>query len=189
MVIRSGTENTYNYLTLKMSPGTAAASMDVIKKVWRKTFPNGLFEGKLQSEVFDYSFQDVKGVQNVILFGAVLSVLLSAMGLFGLVSLNMNAKIKDFCVRKIFGAEISDLSKKLLNRYLISWGIAAIIGGTLAYIAVKNFLDSFFAFHSGVGFIPLGAALLVILLVIAMTISSQIWRVYKANPSEILKSE
>ncbi|WP_194776851.1 ABC transporter permease [Pararhodonellum marinum] len=189
MVIRSGSESTFNFLTLKMSLGTAASSMDLVKKIWRDTFPKDLFEGKLQADVFYNSFEDVRGVQNIILFAALLSVLLSAMGLFGLVSLNMNARIKDFCIRKIFGAAISDLSKKLIYRYLISWGIASVLGGVLAYLTVKSFLDSFFAFHSGVGLIPLASGLIVLLIVIGMTVSSQIWKVYKANPSEILKSE
>jgi len=86
--------------------------------------------------------------------------------LTGLVSLNLNARIKDFCVRKIFGAEIGDLSKKLLKRYLISWGVTSVLGGTLAYLAVKSFLDSFFAFHSGVGLIPLAIGLMVLLILV-----------------------
>ncbi len=189
MVIRSGADSTFNYLTLKMSPGTAASSMDLVKKNWRETFPKGLFEGKLQADVFDFSFEDVRGVQNIILFGGILSVLLSAMGLFGLVSLNMNARIKDFCVRKIFGAAIGDLSKKLFKRYLISWGVASVLGGILAYLAVTSFLNSFFAFNSGVGLIPLGAGFMVLLIVIGLTVSSQLWKIYNANPSQILKSE
>ncbi len=189
MVIRSGMDSTFNYLTLKMSPGTAASSMDLVKEIWRESFPRSLFEGKLQTEVFDNSFNDVRGVQNVILFGAILSVLLSAMGLFGLVSLNMNARIKDFCVRKIFGTAIGDLSQKLFKRYLIIWSIAAVLGSSVAYLIMQSFLDSFFAYHSGVGLIPLGSGLVVLLSVIGLTVSSQLWKVYKANPSQILKAE
>jgi ABC-type antimicrobial peptide transport system permease subunit len=163
--------------------------MGLVKEIWREFFPKGLFEGKLQTEVFDHSFNDVRGIQNIILFGAILSLLLSAMGLFGLVSLNINARIRDFCVRKIFGAAIGDLSQRLFKRYLVIWGVASVLGGSLAYLAVKNFLDSFFAFHSGVGLIPLGSGLIVLLTVIGMTVSTQLWKVYKSNPSQILKSE
>jgi ABC-type antimicrobial peptide transport system permease subunit len=189
MVIRSGMDSGFNYLTLKLNPGTAASSMGLVKEIWREFFPKGLFEGKLQTEVFDHSFNDVRGIQNIILFGAILSLLLSAMGLFGLVSLNINARIRDFCVRKIFGAAIGDLSQRLFKRYLVIWGVASVLGGSLAYLAVKNFLDSFFAFHSGVGLIPLGSGLIVLLTVIGMTVSTQLWKVYKSNPSQILKSE
>lgn len=177
LVIQSGRDSLFNYLTLKMSPGTATSSMDQVKAIWRQFFPRSLFEGKLQTEVFDQSFRDVRGVQNVILFGAILSVLLSAMGLFGLVSLNMNSRIKDYCVRKIFGASIEHLSQKLFKRYLISWVIASVCGGSIAFLAVKNFLDSFFAYHSGVGFIPLGSGFGVLLAVIGLTVGLQLWKV------------
>ncbi|MDG1276687.1 MAG: ABC transporter permease [Algoriphagus sp.] len=189
MVIRSGSDSIYNYLTLQMSPGTALSAMDLVKKTWREAIPAGLFEGKLQADVFEREFSDVRGIQHIIIFAAVLAVILAAMGLFGLVSLNMNSRIKDFCVRKVFGAGTNELTRKLFKRYLISWGIASILGGCLAFVMVNQFLDSFFAFHSGVGFIPLTTGLLGLLLVIGLTVSSQIFKVMKANPADILKSE
>ncbi|WP_075350777.1 FtsX-like permease family protein [Algoriphagus marinus] len=189
MVIRSGSDSIYNYLTLQMSPGTALSAMDLVKKTWREAIPAGLFEGKLQADVFEREYSDVRGIQHIIIFAAVLAVILAAMGLFGLVSLNMNSRIKDFCVRKVFGAGTSDLTKKLFKRYLISWGIASILGGGLAFVIVTQFLDSFFAFHAGVGFIPIATGLMVLLLVIGLTVSSQIWKVVKANPANILKAE
>ncbi len=189
MVIRASPDTTFNYLTLKMSAGTAESSMESVKKIWHETVPRGLFEGKLQSEVFDREFTDVQGVRNIILFSAILAVILAGLGLFGLVSLNMNSHIKDYCVRKVFGANLGDLSMKLLKRYLIIWGIASVVGGAFSLVIISNFLDSFFAFHSGVGLLPLGLGLLILLLVIAGTVSSQIWKIVWANPATILKAE
>lgn len=188
-VIRATGDSAYDFLTLQMSPGSASASMELVKGSFREIFPKALFEGKLQAEVFEFSFNDARGVQNIILFSAILAVLLSAMGLYGLVSLNMSSRIKDFCIRKVFGAEMGDLSKKLFRRYLISWGIASILGGVVSYLIVTVFLSSFFAFHSGVGLLPLSSGILGLLLVIGVTVSSQLWKVYKANPSYILKAE
>jgi ABC-type antimicrobial peptide transport system permease subunit len=188
-VIRATEDSAYDFLTLQMSTGSASSSMELVKGSFREVFPLGLFEGKLQADVFEFSFNDVRGVQNIILFSAILAVLLSAMGLFGLVSLNMSSRIKDFCIRKVFGAALGDLSKKLFKRYLISWGIASILGGVVSFLIVSAFLDSFFAFHSGVGLLPLASGILGLLLVIGVTVSSQLWKVHKANPSYILKSE
>jgi ABC-type antimicrobial peptide transport system permease subunit len=131
----------------------------------------------------------VRGVQNIILFSAILAVLLSAMGLYGLVSLNMSSRIKDYCIRKVFGATLEDLSKKLFRSYLISWGIASVLGGVVSFVSITSFLNSFFAFHSGVGLLPLASGILGLLLVIGVTVSSQLWKVHKANPSYVLKSE
>ncbi|MEB2777683.1 ABC transporter permease [Algoriphagus sp. D3-2-R+10] len=189
VVIRASQDTTYNYLTLKMNAGQAISSIETVKKIWRETIPRGLFEGKLQTEVFDREVADVRGVSNIILFSAILAVILASLGLFGLVSLNMNSHVKDYCVRKVFGANLGDLSMKLLKRYLIIWGIASVLGGAFSMLIISNFLDSFFAFHSGVGIVPIGLGLLILLLVIAITVSSQIWKILKANPAAILKSE
>lgn len=127
--------------------------------------------GKLQADVFEFSFYDVRGVQNIIIFSAILAILLSAMGLYALVSLNMSSRIKDFCIRKVFGAEMGDLSKKRFRRYLISCGIASVLGGVLSFVVVTSFLNNFFAFHSGVGLLPLTSGILGLLLVIGAIVS------------------
>ncbi|MBN3584660.1 ABC transporter permease [Algoriphagus aestuarii] len=189
MAISASPDSTFNYLTLKMNPGSAEGSMEAVKKIWHETVPLGLFEGKLQTQVFEREIADVNGVAKLISFSAALSVILALLGLFGLVSLNMTAHIKDYCIRKVFGANVEDLSKKLLKRYLIIWGIAAVIGSVFSAFFITSFLDSFFAFHSGVGIIPLGFALFILLGVIISTVASQIWKVIKANPAVILKSE
>ncbi|MEB2782402.1 ABC transporter permease [Algoriphagus sp. C2-6-M1] len=189
MVIRASQDTTFNYLTLKMSAGTASSSMEAVKKIWHETVPRGLFTGGLQTEVFNREAKDAQGVSTIILFSAILAVVLAALGLFGLVSLNMSSRLKDFCVRKVFGANMGDLSVKLLKRYLIIWGIASVLGGAFSMLIISKFLDSFFAFHSGVGIVPIGLGLMILLLVIAGTVGSQIWKILKANPAAILKSE
>jgi len=63
------------------------------------------------------------------------------------------------------------------------------LGAGLSIVLISTFLNSFFAFHSGVGIVPIGLGLLILLLVIAATVSSQIWKIQKANPAAILKSE
>lgn len=189
MIIRASPDTTFNYLTLQTTQGAAADLMPTVKKIWHETIPRGLFEGKLQSDVFLREFQDVKGVKNILLFSAILAVLLSSMGLFGLVSLSMNSRIKDFCVRKVFGADLGDISFKLMKRYLIIWLIAAILGGVASMILISAFLNSFFAFHSGVGLVPIGSAIFLLLAVITITVASQIWKVMKVNPAIILKAE
>ena len=189
MAIRASPDSVFDYLTLKMNPGSAESSMETVKKIWHETVQLGLFEGKLQTEVFENEIADVNGVSKLISFSATLSVILALLGLFGLVSLNMTAHIKDYCIRKVFGANIEDLSKKLLKRYVIIWGIAAVIGSVFSVFFISSFLDSFFAFHSGVGMIPLGFTLFILLALILTTVASQIWKVIKANPAVILKSE
>lgn len=189
LVIRASQDTTFNYLTLKTTQGSAADLLPAVKKIWHETIPRGLFEGKLQADVFRLEFDDVRGVRNIILFAGLLAVLLSGMGLFGLVSLNMSSRIKDFCVRKVFGADLTDISMKLMKRYLVIYCVAAVLGGAFSIVIISSFLDSFFAFHSGVGIVPIGSALLVLLIVILSTVASQIWKVMKVNPAVVLKSE
>ncbi len=189
MVIKASDSKDFNYLTLSFLEGNDTQTMEEVRSIWRGIFPRDLFTGQFQNQVFDQAINDAEGVQNILLFASGLCIILAAMGLFGLVSLNLKARIKDYCVRKVYGASTPGLAVGLVRRYLILGSIAAILGGGLAWFAVSGFLDSFFAFHSGVGVIPLGTSIGLLLIVVLLTGFSQIFRLEKANPSVVLKSE
>lgn len=189
LVIRASKDSAFNYLNLKLVAGSEAEMKEEVKEIWHETVANGLYAGMLQSDVFDDYFDDLNGVRNLLLFTSVLAIMLSAMGLFGLVSLNINARMKDFSIRKIMGAGLGELAKIIFKRYLILWLIAGTIGAALGSWAISGLLNSVFAFHSGVGPVTIITALLLLLLVIILTISSQVIKVKKDNPADTLKSE
>ncbi len=189
VVIMGTPDAAFNYLTLKLEPGTEQKMAQTVKTIWHNEVENGLYQGELQSEVFDLYYDDLNGVSNMLIFTAILAIILSAMGLFGIVSLNINARMKDFSIRKIMGASLSQLAQKIFERYIILWGIACILGCGLAVMAISSLLDMVFAFHSGVGLLTICAAVFILLLVIICTVGTQVLKVNKNNPADTLKIE
>ncbi len=182
-------DTNFTYLTAKLAAGTESKIEDKVKTIWHNKVEDGLYQGQLQSEVFDIYFEDFKGVSKMLIFTAILAILISAMGLFGLVSLNINARLKDFSIRKILGASIMHLAQKIFKKYLVLWIISCIIGGILAQLAISSLLNMVYAFHSGVGFITIASSTIILLLVIFLTVGSQVWKVKRNNPADTLKME
>ncbi|MDN3203339.1 FtsX-like permease family protein [Algoriphagus sediminis] len=189
MVMKASNTKDFDHLTLSFSAGNDQEAMEEVRAIWREIFPKDLFTGQFQSQVFDGAINDARGVQNVLLVAAGLCIILAAMGLFGLVSLNLKARIKDYCVRKVYGAGTPGLAVGLVRRYLLLGSLSAVLGGGLAWYAVGGFLDSFFAFHSGVGLFPVGVSIALLFIVVLLTGAYQMIYLNKANPSVVLKSE
>ncbi|MFT4741446.1 MAG: putative ABC transport system permease protein, partial [Marivirga sp.] len=150
---------------------------------------NGLYQGELQSAVFDDYYEDLNGVSNMLIFTSILAIILSAMGLFGIVSLNINARMKDISIRKIMGASIGQLAQNIFKRYLLLWAIACVLGSALAGMIINLMLDTLFAFHSGTSALTIILAITILLAVITLTVGSQVLKVIRSNPTETLKME
>ncbi len=123
------------------------------------------------------------------LFTATFAIILSAMGLFGLLSLNIGARMKDFGIRKVLGASVLHLARPILKRYVILWLVGSVVGGFLANTVISMLLDSVYAVHSGVGSLPMILAVGTLLFVIIITIASQLGKVKNTNPVDTLRME
>lgn len=189
MVILGMPDSNYNYLTLKLTAGKEQKMAERVRSIWHKNVETGHYEGVLQASVFDPYYDDLNGVSNMLIFTSILAIMLSAMGLFGLVALNIQARMKDMSIRKIMGASLFQLSQKILTRYLILWAIASIAGSIMAKMMVSLMLNSLFAFHSGVSAIPICLAFTILFVVITLTISIQLNKVKHNNPVDVLKME
>lgn len=189
VIISATPDSVANYLTIKVNSGEAQAMAEFIKALWHEKVNGSVYDGHIQAEIFDFYFFEMRGLRNMMIFTATLAVILSAMGLFGLVSLSVAAKMKDISIRKVLGATMMHLSKTVLKKYLVLWLIGCTLGLFLAYMAINALLESVYSFHAGVGFIPLIFAMLLLLVVIIITISSQLVKVKRTNPVDTLRTE
>ncbi|MTI41962.1 ABC transporter permease [Fulvivirga lutimaris] len=189
VVISALPDSNMHYLTIKVAEDQTEVMATFVKELWHEKVDNDIYNGIVQAEMFDMYFFEMKGLRNTMLFTATLAVILSAMGLFGLVSLNINNKMKDFGIRKILGATMFQLSKIIVKRIVILWAIGCLIGGLLGSMAIGALLDSVYSFHSGVGALPLFFAISFLLIVILLTVSMQLVKVKNSNPVDTLRIE
>ncbi len=188
-IILATPDSLAQYMTVKVAPGETQAMADFIKKSWHQKVDDNLYQGVIQAEILDFYFEEMRGLRNTFLFTATFAILLSSMGLFGLVSLNIRAKMKDYSIKKVLGASMAHLSKTVLKKYVLLWIIGCILGSILATRAITGLLDSIYTFHAGVGFIPIISAIALLLTVIIVTISTQLVKVKNSNPVDNLRTE
>jgi len=162
---------------------------DELEQTWSKVDSDTPFSAHFQSDVREGEFEDMRGLRNVLVFTASLAVLLSAMGLFGLVSLSISARFKDYGIKKVLGASALGLLRDVYKRFSFILLFAVVVGSLLAVKVVGLLLVSVYGEHLPVNIVPLGLAALLLLIVAAVTINIQMRRVRQMNPAETLRSE
>ena len=119
---------------------------------------------------------------------SLLAVLLSLVGIFGQVMLDVQYRRREIAVRKVYGADTAELLKDGLTKYCLLVLSAFVIAAPLAWLAVSRWLEGF-SEHVGIAIWPFVAALLAVLLLTLGIVSCQLRQAASADPADALKSE
>jgi ABC-type antimicrobial peptide transport system permease subunit len=152
---------------------------------------------QMNDQGFTYSFisDEYKGlyrserrISYAIFVFAMLTVLLSSIGLIGLVTYNIEMRTREIGIRKVCGASVKEVIL-LLSRVLIKWYlIGSFISCALAWIVMKTWLDNF-AYRISLSWLFFISGSMIILGVTVLTVGMQTWKASIANPVDILKCE
>lgn len=117
-----------------------------------------------------------------------LSILISCLGLLGLVIYTTNRRVKEIGVRKVLGASLLQINTLLCKEFLILVAIAFIIASPIAYYGINNWLQDF-ANKTSISFwmfLASGSAMIFFALLV---ISIKTLQAANANPVNSLRSE
>jgi ABC-type antimicrobial peptide transport system permease subunit len=182
-------EEDFRYVSAKIKAGTALETAEFFESTWKELEPDLPYNGFFQDTVFDNYFNNIVGHSKLIGFTATLAIILSCMGLFGLVSLNVAARMKEFSIRKVLGAGSMNIAKRVNRQYIWLLIIATGIGAPLSYYVMVAFLDSVYEYHVPVQVPSIILGIISIFLVALLTVSSLVVKVVRTNPVNALRSE
>ncbi len=123
-----------------------------------------------------------------ILIAAVLSILISIIGLFGMIHYTVERRTKEVGIRKVIGASVPALIKLLVKDYVILLAMAMVVSGPIAWFFLEEWLSSF-AFRISLNLWVFISAFLLVLTVSGVTVMSKIYRLAKSNPAMSLRYE
>lgn len=176
-------------LTMKVNTEDISRLSDQMQVAWHQAMPDVPFEISQQEDVYSASYDESRRIKDVFTYVAVLTLIISAMGLFALVSLNIAKKTKEIGIRKVLGASALSIANLLNREFLILITVAGLIFLPLAFYALKSLLDSVYAYHIPVGVGAFVSTLVVMLLLAIVTIGTQVYTIATANPVKALQSE
>lgn len=179
----------FNYLIARVEAGSIGATKEALESLWKKINPNDPHQVFVQNEVFDNFLNSNRSNNKVIYFIASVAVFLAAMGLYGLVAYNLTRRLKEFSVRKVFGANTSHIFRLMNSDYQWIVFIAFFVGAPLGAFLMNMLISSVYPFPMPVNYWPYIISISVMVLMVGLTIASQIRRVVHENPTETLRME
>ncbi len=187
MLLRYNPEE-FTIAQVKLSGGDNMSSLIALEETWDVFDPNHNFEYKyFNEEIAEFYgfFYDIVYIVGLISF---LSVVIAAMGLFGIATYSIQTRLKEVGIRKILGASSGSIVLILGKGFMVLILISTIIGGALSFFGNQAWLN-LFAYRVNFGLDVLGIAFLFIVVIGALTIGLQTLRATSTNPSEILRNE
>ena len=177
------------YVSIRVNPNDRITTQKGVNNLFNNNFPNDPLDFKFLDAEFDMSFlNSLKGVIKIFIFFSILAIVLAILGLYSLVSFSLKTQRKMIAVRKVLGANTSNLFLLLLKEYLLLFTIAAVIG-LLAVYFVSFKAMTVFAYHQEVKLIYLFISALLALFVVLTSVSGKIFLASKENPIKAISSE
>ncbi|MBX2874131.1 MAG: ABC transporter permease [Saprospiraceae bacterium] len=189
VIIQMIPKENYHLLALKAPAEKLVAINQYLLNQWNELFPYRPYEGFFQDSVLAKEALITNNIKWLFIFFALITVILTSVGLFALISLNIVRRMKEIAIRRVVGASLRNITVLLNFRYFLISLLGVMVGAAGGYFIVKGLLDSIFAVHVGVEPWVLGLAGAGVLFLIVLTILIKMLGVVQMNPSKILRSE
>lgn len=179
----------YNYTNIRLEPGAdVSASVAAIEAAWKKAYPDGVFNYSFLDQQIANFYNAETRIYNLFKIFAGLAMLISCLGLWGLITFTAQRRMKEIGIRKVLGATASSLIVLLSREFLFMVVAALMIASPLVYMGISQWLNGF-AFKIPIGWQAFVLAGVVSFSLALLTVGIQALRATFTNPASILKSE
>ena len=176
------------YAVVRAQPGKTDATISALRNISSNLNPTYPFSFGFLDEDLANLYQGEQRMGNLFNAFAILAILISCMGLYGLSAFLAEQRVKEIGVRKVLGASISNIVLLLSGGFTRLILVAMLIAIPVAWYAVNRWLDGF-AYRVHVGWYVFAAAALVALAIAWLTVSFESIKAAIANPVKALRSE
>ncbi len=189
MMIRYVLPSDYTQLVVSAKAENVVAVNAAMNKEWNKIFPNRLYNGRMLVD----SLQEVNEVNlNIVymfVFLGIISMLLSATGLFTLVSLNIIKRMKEIGVRKVLGASVLNIARIINTEFVIILMAASIFGALGGYMQSKLIMGSIWRYYQGANAVTFIVSITMLFAICFVAIGYKVAKTAAMNPVDSLKEE
>jgi len=134
-------------INVRINKRNLSQSIQYIRNIWNQISPGTPFEFEFLDQTYNKLYKSDEQFNIIINSFSVIAIILACMGLFGLISQNIDRRIKEIGVRKILGATVNSIVF-IMIRDLLKWVLLAnFIAFPLAWFFMNRWLQNF-AYHT-----------------------------------------
>lgn len=181
-------DNQYGQFNIKIKPNAAADCLAFIQKKFKDFFPLSPYDYTFKNEKNIREYESEAKWKQIMLFGAILTIFVSCIGLFGLSVLAAEKRTKEIGIRKILGASVNGVVTILSKDFLKLVCIALIVAVPAAWMVANKWLQNY-PYRITIGWQIFAAACFLVVFIAMATVSFQAIKAAVANPVKSLRTE
>lgn len=182
-------EDVFGYMYIRVNPGIdVEKGMTTIEKIMKRDVPAYPFNYIFVDDEFNKLFKTEMLIGKLSRVFAMLAIIISCLGLFGLAAYTAERRTKEIGIRKVLGASVPGITGLLSKDFLRLVFISAVIAFPLSWWFMHKWLQNYSYRISINGWVFVIAGLLALLIAL-ITISFQSIRAAVANPVKSLRTE
>ncbi len=180
--------DSFGYLNICFTGGNIFQNARNIEILWKKNFPEEPFTYNVYSEAMEAEHSGVNIIMKIVGIISICALMVSLLGLIGIVDYSMKIKVKEIGVRKVLGADTIDIIRILSKEFIRLLFTAVVLALIPAYF-LNSMLMTIYAKHTPlkIEFFAVGA--IGMLAVGLFSILTQTFYASQANPANVLKDD
>ena len=189
-------QSRYRYIAIKLGDGgqaqqggvSQAKARDVIQKTWQTVYPSDVFEYHYLDEQIDTYYHKEDLINKLIDTTAVIAIIISCLGLSGLISYFSLQRTKEIGIRRVLGSSVQGIVYLLSKDFLIMVAGAMVVAVPVAWWFMHAWLQNF-AYRISLHWWVFALAGLLSAVIALCTVGYQAVKAAIANPAESLRTE
>jgi putative ABC transport system permease protein len=180
--------NYNNYLSLNISSNQKKEVLQQLETKLKAIPARRAFSYEYMSDKVSKQYALIDGILKTTNFVALLTIIISCMGMFGLIALFARQRTKEIGIRKVLGAGVPSLVALLSKEFIRAVLLACMLAFPLAWWAMHSWLQSF-AYRIQIQWWMFAIAGALALLIVIATVAAQAVKAAIANPVKSLRTE
>ena len=181
--------NRSNVANIKIRPNTRVSdALAKIESVFKKYDPVSPFEYNFSDQEYAKYFGNEERISKLASFFAILAILISCLGLFGLASFVSQQRTKEIGIRKVLGASVPNLWRMLSKDFFILVILSCLMAAPIAWYFLEEWLQKY-EYHTEISYWVFVISSMSALLISILTVSFHAIKAATANPVNSLRSE
>lgn len=175
-------------ISVRFTDGNEQQAKAIVSRELENILPRDPFEFKDFGVAFylDMAIGFWQSMKRMFMFFAVVTLIISTIGLFGLILFTVKRRTKEIGVRKVLGSSVVSMYWQLSSEVIQMLGIAIVIGCPAAWYIYKTMPGAYKEPLSAMAFV---AGIVLIAIIAQLTISYHVLKVAVSNPVEALRYE
>ncbi|MEM1093404.1 MAG: ABC transporter permease [Bacteroidota bacterium] len=178
----------FRTLSVRVATSNLSETVEQIGQVWAEVFPERTFTPVFVDEQMATQYENEQRLGQLVRVFAVLAIIVSCLGAYGLVLFNVRRRRREIGVRKVLGASLGSVLGLLYREMALLFGIGVVVAVPLVYAAGQFWLENY-AYRTGIGADVFVWSTLVLLALAALTVSYQSLRAARLKPVDCLRDD